>query len=63
MTLKTLYRQDGSAVELTDEDAEQWIKSGLATPSVAAPAKPVEPKAPATRIFGKAIPDETNTDQ
>ena len=40
--MKTVHRQDGSAVELSDAEAEQWIKRGLATaPPVAAPAKPV----------------------
>ena len=39
--MKTVYRQDGSAVELSDAEAEQWIKRGLATaPPVEAPAKP-----------------------
>jgi 3'-phosphoadenosine 5'-phosphosulfate (PAPS) 3'-phosphatase len=39
--MKTVYRKDGSAVELSDAEAEQWIKRGLATaPPVVAPAKP-----------------------
>ena len=41
--MRTVYRQDGSAVELSDAEAEQWIKRGLATaPPVVteAPAKP-----------------------
>ena len=39
--MKTVHRQDGSAVELSDAEAEQWIKRGLATaPPVATPAKP-----------------------
>lgn len=39
--MRTVHRQDGSAVELSDADAEQWIKRGLATaPPVEPPAKP-----------------------
>lgn len=29
--MKTVYRQDGSEVELTDADAAKWLKQGLAT--------------------------------
>ena len=38
--MKTVIRQDGSTVELSDRDAEKWVKLGLATePQKAAPAK------------------------
>lgn len=40
--MKTVFRQDGSEVELTDEDAAKWIKQGLATEKN--PGKPVAPK-------------------
>lgn len=38
--MKTLHRQDGSAVELEDAEAEQWIKRGLATEPVVVKPKP-----------------------
>lgn len=40
--MKIVNRQDGSQVELSDLEAEQWIKRGLATapPVVVIPAKP-----------------------
>lgn len=41
--MKTVYRQDGSAVDLTDDDADKWIALGLATPSPAVPAKQATP--------------------
>lgn len=41
-----LYRQDGSEVELTEAEAQKWLKLGLGTPEekdaidkAAAPAK------------------------
>lgn len=40
--MKTVYRQDGSEVELTDEDAAKWLKRGLATEKN--PGKPVAPE-------------------
>lgn len=53
--MQTVYRQDGSAVELSDAEAEQWIKRGLATaPPVAAPAKP-------TASWGKKAAPVTST--
>ena len=55
--MKTVHRQDGSAVELSDAEAEQWIKRGLATaPPVAAPAK-------LASLWGKKnAPESTTTE-
>lgn len=39
--MQTVYRQDGTAVELVESEAQQWIKRGLATaadPKAAQPA-------------------------
>lgn len=48
--MKTVYRQDGSAVELSDDDAAQWLRLGLATERPATPAKsaPTRAKEPTT---------------
>jgi hypothetical protein len=35
--MKTVCRQDGTHVELSDEDAAKWIKIGLATEPTATP--------------------------
>ena len=38
--MKTVIRQDGSTVELSEKDAARWLQLGLATePQKAAPAK------------------------
>lgn len=38
--MKTVYRQDGSKVELIDTDAAKWIKHGLATEKNPVPDAP-----------------------
>jgi len=43
--MKTVYRQDGSAVELSEVEAAAWVKRGLATyenPAPVVKAKPVQ---------------------
>lgn len=42
--MKILYRQDGSEVELTDSEAEKWLRMGLAKsdPVTKEEAKPIE---------------------
>lgn len=47
--MKTVYRQDGSAVELSADDAAQWLRLGLATE---APAQ-VESPADVRRVKGQ----------
>lgn len=42
--MKIVIRQDGSSVELSDLEAEQWIKRGLATAMPVAPSVVVEAK-------------------
>lgn len=42
--MKTLYRQDGSRVELDDVDAAKWLKMGLGTLTSPVPVKPAPEK-------------------
>lgn len=41
--MQTVIVQDGSQVELSDHDAEQWIRIGLATAPPVAVVEPAKP--------------------
>ena len=51
--MKILYRQDGTEIELSDFDAEQWLKTGLGStenPNKLVPSETIHyPPAPAKK--------------